>query len=176
MFDQPYEFKYKNKRERKEGGKYICIDYVFTFRALDGQVYVVNVEEYNPHHVFVIKFHQKSHQNSKNKYSILTNTHDASRKIATCIEIMLSFYQENPYSSFGFAGANLIGESKENTKRFRVYATVMANFFSPKHFEHYTFEKESCYLMLNRDNSEPDLLDKVEKMFREIYVFEEEDS
>lgn len=137
MFDDAYPHKYKGKRNYQEG-EHSYVTHVFTFRASksDNQVFVVNVEEYLPYHIFVVKFYQKSLKRLDNKYNQMTNTYDATRKIATCIDIMLEFLEANPYSSFGFVGANNLGEGKNTTKRFRVYRKVMTNFFSPISFEH----------------------------------------
>lgn len=171
MFDRIYDFKFIMTTEKTEG-ELAFLEHKFAFRTIHNQRYIVNVEEYS-FNVFVIKFHLKAHTDSLNKYRVLTNLDYAPSIIGTCIEIMLEYYRKNPYSSFGFIGINSLFEaSRKNTKRFRIYRRIMENTFSPIHFTHYVYEKESAYLMLNKDNSESDLLAKVEKMFQKGYDFE----
>ncbi len=81
---------------------------------------------------------------------------------------MTDYFDQNPFASFAIIGANSIGENKENTKRFRVYRRVMQNKFSPVQFNHFVLVKNSCYLMINTDNSEPLLLDNIETMFKRV--------
>ncbi len=172
MFDRSCDFHRIMVKDKTEG-ELTFREHKYAFRTANNHRYIAIVEEYS-FNVFVVKFHLKAHSDSDNKYRILTNAEYAPSIIATCIEIMLDHYNENPYSSFGFVGINSLDEeSKENTKRFRVYRRVMENFFSPVHFTHYVYEKQSAYLMLNKDSSEPDLLEKVEDMFRRGYDFED---
>lgn len=174
MFDNPYPFRYKHKEPFTEG-EYKCTRHVFTFFCKNKQKYVAHLEEY-PYEVYIIKFYRQAHHNSDRKFNLLTNGHDASRKIATCLEIMIYWYlNHNPFASFGFIGANLDGEKKNNTKRFRIYQRLMENVFSTTKFNHYDFPSSSFYLMLNRDNrnnSDPDILKKIEKVMVDIYDFD----
>lgn len=98
-------------------------------------VYIVRVERYK-YDVYAVKFYQKSHQLSKNKYRLMTNTNEPRRIINTCVNIMLSIYEANKNASFGFIGSNGIGESVCCTKRYRVYSRLMATYFSEKLFYH----------------------------------------
>jgi hypothetical protein len=135
---------------------------------------LIRVEEY-PFHVFAVKFHLKAHSNSENKYNLITRLNDANRVIGTAISVMLEFYRKNPFSSFGFVASRLLHEdSQNNTKRFRVYRRVIENLFSPMVFSHLYYERESCYLLLNRDYAKnaPDLLLHVEEMFSKIYMID----
>lgn len=170
MFDTHYKFNYIDKKLILQGALQYK-EHKFTFTCSKNNRYIVNVEEYD-HNVFVIKFHLNAHSGSRNKYSILVKTHNASPVIRTCIEIMLFIYRKNPYASFGFIGANLIKEvSHKNTKRFRLYRKIMENLFSPIHFSHYKYVEKSAYLLLNRDNQEKGLIEKIETLFKTYYNF-----
>jgi len=81
--------------------------------------------------------------------------------------------QKKPYASFGFLGSNLPGEEKANTKRFKLYSSVISQLISPIGFEHRISLKHSAYLLINRDNHEPELLNKINVMFDRIYLFNE---
>ena len=168
MFDKPYNYEFKVKNGKSKGA-HMYTEHVYTFRAFDRKVYIIEVEEYHDPHVYVLKFYLKAHRDSPNKYKLLTNTGDVSRKLATFRDLMYELYMSNPYSSFGFIGINSEGEELKNTKRFRVYSRFMATFFSTTKFEHHIFEDLSCYFLLNRDNSDPDILHKAETLFMELY-------
>ena len=58
-------------------------------------------------------------------------------------------------------------------KRFRVYKMVMENFFSPEKFNHFREESRSVYLLINKDNSIPNLFEKIKKSFC-VYIFKKE--
>lgn len=60
-------------------------------------------------------------------------------------------------------------KKEANTKRFRVYRTITQNYFSPDYFRHVVNIEKSTYIILNKQNKEPNLLKKVEAMFQEYY-------
>jgi hypothetical protein len=93
---------------------------------------------------------------------------------------MLQLYQNDPMASFGFLGSHSINkihngqsmeEEKENTQRFRIYQTLMFNFFGTETFEHTRSVKHSAYLLINRQHY---LIDKfkrtAEEMSAALYV------
>ena len=84
---------------------------------------------------------------------------------------MIKFFKDEPTASFGFIGANSISENREETKRFNIYKKVMENFFSPVHFAHHNYNKESAYILLNRKTSE-NSLSIIEELFTKYYDFE----
>jgi hypothetical protein len=167
MFDKPYQFIYCNYKIVKTD-QVVYKEHKLLFKCRFNNRYIVNVEEYE-NFVYVIKFHLKSHSLSKNKYKLRTNLKDANRVIMTCINIMLFFYEKNPYSSFGFIGSNDLGESENATKRFNFYKRLMETFFSPIKFVHLEYPKRSAYLLLNRDNLKPSLKKEIESLFLRIY-------
>lgn len=171
MFDKSYTYHYHGYKKDVHGEAWLK-EHKFSFDCRLNQRYIVNVEEY-PYDMYVPKFHLKAHTDSDQKYQLLTGFNDASRVISTCIRVMLSFHKENPAASFGFVGINLVNESKETTKRFRVYRQLMINLFSPIKFSHFEYEQESAYIILNkqRQSEEENLLEKIEALFREHYLF-----
>lgn len=62
---------------------------------------------------------------------------------------MLSIYKANPTASFGFVGANGVDEDISETKRYKVYTTIIATYFSDKHFFHKENKEKSAYLLIN---------------------------
>lgn len=167
MFNNSYTFFYVDRIRIKEKDIFF-IRHKLAFTCRFNHRYIVDVEEYD-NSMFVIKFYLKSHSGSDNKYKLRTRFYDANRVVMTCIRIMLSFYSKNPYSSFGFIGANDIEESETDTKRYIFYKKLMENFFSPVKFQHLEYKKKSAYLLLNRDNSEKELKRKIEELFIKYY-------
>lgn len=135
-------------------------------------VYIVRVEEYK-YNIYAVKFYQKSHSLSKDKYRIMTNTNEPRRIINTCINIMLTIYQKNKKASFGFIGANGFDEDISYTKRYRVYSKIIATYFSDKHFYHKENIEKSAYMLINNIslNENHDLVEQIESFFIEQYEY-----
>ena len=171
MFDSSYNFRYCNNTKSQKG-QYHVVEHILTFSSKIKYRYIVHVEEY-PHFVYVIKFHLKKHALSDKKYNIDTNLQDPLKVIGTCIEIMLYFYRKNPFATFAFMGANSIFElNRKNTRRFKIYRQIMENSFSVITFNHLIYEDESAYVLLNKDNLEDNLFEKIEQMFTSCYFKE----
>lgn len=100
--------------------------------------------------------------------------------IRTCVNIMLNIFAGNPGASFGFVGSNSVNKTRKgnpivegmvNTQRFRVYQTLMYNFFGRDTFEHSENVKHSAYLLINRQNDPIDKFkSKAEEMFEQLYI------
>lgn len=135
-------------------------------------VYIVRVEEYE-YDIYAVKFYQKSHSLSKNKYRIMTNTNEPRRIINTCVNIMLTVYQKNKKASFGFVGANGFDEDISYTKRYRVYSRIIATYFSDEHFYHKENIEKSAYMLINNISlkENPDLVEQIESFFIEQYEY-----
>lgn len=135
-------------------------------------VYIVRVEEYE-YNIYAVKFYQKSHSLSKNKYRIMTNTNEPRRIINTCVNIMLTVYQKNKKASFGFVGANGFDEDTSYTKRYRVYSRIIATYFSDEHFYHKENIEKSAYMLINNISlkENPDLVEQIESFFIEQYEY-----
>jgi hypothetical protein len=135
-----------------------------------GSVYLVDVEKYG-YDVYIIKFYKKIHEKHKNKFNILTGEKRASRIIRTCIDIILEIKTKNNLASFGFMGAELPDEAKENTKRYRVYSKVSMNIFGSDFFHHVKSDKYSVYLFVNKNKTQDieGFVKSIESMFSNIY-------
>lgn len=136
-------------------------------------MYIVLVEQYK-YDVFAVKFYPKKWRNSKNKYRLLTRTYEPRRIINTCINIMLSIYDKNKNASFGFVGANRIDESIKETKRYKVYSTIIATYFSDQLFYHKENKDKSAYLLINNNSlsKNPSLIKDIEEFFINQYNFD----
>ena len=135
-------------------------------------VYIVRVEQYE-YNIYAVKFYQKSHRLSHNKYRIMTNTFEPRRIINTCINIMLSIYEEDPKASFGFIEANGFNEDTKCTKRYRVYSRIVATYFSDRVFYHKENIEKSAYMLINNIalKENPDLIQQIEIFFINQYDY-----
>lgn len=172
MLESAYPFQFiQNMNEEQCAATYIKL---YKFRSTKSNlVYIVRVEVY-PQHIYAVKFYLKNHRNSPNKYRLTTNTNEPRRIINTCINIMLSIYEDDSNASFGFIGSNGMNEDTYCcTKRFRVYTTLMARYFSSDKFYHVQNKSKSAYLMVNRltlkDN--PNLLKEANEFFASQYDY-----
>lgn len=132
----------------------------FSFDGPGNHQYIVIAENYS-NHIFAIKFFLKSHSGSDDKFGLLTGFQKAPRIIRTCIEIMLLILRDHPTASFCILGTSLENESKQETKRFRIYKHVLQNFFSPVRFEHRYMAERSLYLLINKENDIPALIEEL---------------
>ena len=76
--------------------------------------YIVRVEQY-PNDFYGIKFYLKDDRLNPHKYNRLTGLNEPRPIIYTCIAILMELAEQNPNASFGFIGANLLGESDYET-------------------------------------------------------------
>lgn len=146
---------------------------LYSFKSTkSNEWYWVWVECYDLH-MYAVKFHLKRHRNSPHKYSLLTGTGEPRRIINTCVAIMLEIAQKDPRSSFGFIGSNIMGEDICNTKRYRVYKTLMLTYFSDTYFTHKANDEKSAYLLIRKAElaNNPHFMDDIEIFFTEEYEY-----
>ena len=165
-----YAFHYRKGPSGKDG-PLVCTHF-YTFRTRKNRRYVVEAEQYQ-HHVYVLKYYPLALKASLNRFKLLVNDGDAFRILTTCTQIFLDICRRDPFASAGFVGEALAGESKVNTKRFRVYLKMVTEYVGPMRFIHHPMPTISAYFLECRANPEPDLKDKVEQMFRELYIIPE---
>lgn len=127
----------------------------YRFRTHKNQTYIVDIEQYEEQ-VYIIKYYLKAHSLSDKKYSLRTNEYIASRIYRTCMDIVKDILKQNPKASFGYVGANDLGEDKDNTKRYRIYKKITETFFGSERFEHFSSNENSLYLILNKQNKNID--------------------
>lgn len=154
---------------RNTAGDVPCLLYHFR-STRSHQWYIVRVEEY-PNHFYGIKFYLKADSNNPHKYNHLTGLNEARPVINTCIAILMDISKRHSDASFGFIGANLIGEGYYETKRFRVYRRILTTYFSEIYFEHYQILEQSAYAMVRRSELEknPLLIDQISTYFSDNY-------
>lgn len=103
----------------------------------------------------------------------MTGLNEPRQCIQTCMKIMLEVAAKDDKSSFGFIGANSIGESELETKRFRVYSRYMQTFFNSENYTHHYNLAKSAYLLINKKEMEknPQLITDIVNGFKELYPY-----
>lgn len=133
--------------------------------------YIVRVEKYI-NHCYCLKFYNKTTSESKNKYSLRTNTFEARTIFYTLYHIMMDVLNKDNRASFFFIGADdEKDEIGKSTRRYRIYRRFVSSSVSNNVFEHFRFNELSLYILVNRnvdmDNSV--LADKIALEVRNAY-------
>lgn len=118
--------------------------------------YIVRVEKYIKH-CYCLKFFDKANINSKNKFSLRTNTFEPRTIFYTLFHIMMDVLEKDPTASFFFIGAeDEKDELGQSTRRYRIYMKFVTSVVSDKLFTHYAVSTESLYILINkRSTSNP---------------------
>lgn len=138
----------------EQGGSYYLSrgTYLYRFKSEKSHLtYLVRAESY-PEHTYCIKFYNKAHQHSDDKYSLLTNTFEVRTILYTVYHILLDVLKRDPKASFFFVGAtdehDVIGQA---TRRFGVYRVFTSSVVSDDYFEHFRFNEMSLYILANKN-------------------------
>lgn len=128
---------------------------LWTFRSeKSNKRYIVEVE-YFTHHFLGLKFYWKGVSESEHRYSYLTNDYEPRRIILSCIQVMMHYYKNDLFTSFGFVAAPDLGieesgnETVHTNKRFRFYKRMMLSLFGPETFIQAYDSGSSVYVMIN---------------------------
>ncbi len=152
MFDTFYEYTPCGSKKMND-----LVVHLFRFR-IGRRTILVEVEYFIQHPVALVKFYDKTHRNSANRFNILTQKGKFQPILRTCLNIMLDLLKQNPYISFGFAGAETPKERKLGLKavtiRYRLYTYAIQQLFSNTTFIHFSVESCSHYFLINRDYCE----------------------
>jgi hypothetical protein len=150
MFERKYSYSLRTKK-KEQVGELTRIVHLFRFTTSSNRKIITEAHLFDEHPLVVIKFFDKNHRLSSNRFSLMSSSNEASAIIRTVIEIMLDFHRKNPYISFAFMGAPDSDGNLNNNKRFRIYKGIMSRLFSNVSFEHLQLEVKSLYILLNRD-------------------------
>lgn len=131
------------------------LEYTLQYRfksERSNHTYIVRVERYK-HSSYCVKFFDKAHTDSKNKFSLRTNTFEARTIFYTIYHILLDVIKKDPCASFFFIGAE---DEKDDsivaTRRYQVYRRFVMSTISDHIFEHYRANDLSLYILVNKQN------------------------
>ena len=156
MFEAGYQFRFEGRQGGTDADTVAV--YRYSFRN-DGRLrYIVEAHEFQDK-VFVLKFYWKHHHLSSKKFSLLIGGQYAPKIIRTCAEICLDLLRRFPSASFGMIASPIEGEEKYFNKRFRIYQSVIKDWFPGTRFHHIVSEAQGGYLLINK--SQPDSEQKI---------------
>lgn len=153
MFDPQsgYDFTYEGCSQSLEGLPRLIHRY--TFLNQEGYIYTVLFDEFDCH-LFGIKYFRNDYYDTKEQYSVILNTNDYIRVIATVLNIMVHVYKQQTFASFVFQGAPCEEESEKNTQRFRIWLLLSKSVFPKTIFDFKDYIDKSVVVMRNRTCTE----------------------
>jgi hypothetical protein len=150
--------------------------YIYTFFSPRTKLKYVLRAEYFCTNTFAIKFYAKRDKRLLNKYSRIVNRGDAKNILLTAGKVIEPLLREYPNASFAFAGARSLDpvtntvESYEKNQRFRIYKELIIRYVGVSTFEQISYDKISCYLLLNKKNNDLEGKRKeIEESFQNTY-------
>lgn len=131
---------------------------LWTFKsAKSNKRYIVEVERFS-NSFLGIKFYWKGVRLSKDRYSLLTNDFEPRRIIMSCIDIMITYFNNGYDVSFGFVAAPDLNEdgsvNHSINRRFRFYRNLMLTIFGSNTFIQAYDKQNAVYLLINRKKFE----------------------
>lgn len=164
----PFIFLMKDYQEANKD-MLCCLQYRFKSTKTN-HTYLVRVEQYRDN-VYCLKFYDKSVSDSKNRYSLRTNTFEARTILYTIYRIMLDVYKKDLDASFFFIGAeDERDELGQATRRYRVYRQFVSTLVSNKIFAHFRSNELSLYMLINRKKTDiQKYAKKIEEEVRAAY-------
>lgn len=148
----------------EQGGSYYLSQrtYQYRFKSLrSNHTYIVRAERFSEH-VYCMKFFDKAHRHSDDKFSLLTNTFEPRSIFYTLYHIMLDLLGRDPNASFFFIGsADEHDEVGQATRRYRIYRKFVSSVIGERLFAHYRVNDTSLYILVNKSaHTDPDSLAK----------------
>lgn len=150
------------------------LEYTLQYRFKSSKshhTYIVRVERYKEH-AYCLKFFDKAHADSRNKFSMRTGTFEPRTIFYTIYNIMLDVLSRDRLASFFFIGADdEKDELGEATRRYRVYRRFVSSTVSGKVFEHYRVNSLSLYILVNKGNSTDTVAyaNEIARMVEDLY-------
>lgn len=176
------------------------VAHLFVFKSTKSKItYFIECEVFDKN-ILALKFYNRNHRESKNKFSFLTNTNEVWSVLHTCIQVIPILENEHSGCSFVAVGAQGISpdgrqEQIENTQRYLTYKRILFKLFeNATNYALIDSDEHSALLMMNilefvEDEKLPDeefnekVLDKyieiieiMEVEFLEIHNFQNENS
>ena len=154
MFEAGYAFRLATKQF--VGNEYPLLEkFIYTFTTRLNRTYIVNIHRYE-YRVYVIKFHDKNHSESKNRYNLILNDFDVGKVLKTILEITITILQIDTLASFAFIGVHKINKETSTTsatQRYRIYKRLTEYFLGSETFIHTFEERSNSYLLVNKSIS-----------------------
>ena len=141
--------------DKSESDEYLIQTLQYRFKSdKSHHAYIVRLECYKKH-AYCVKFFDKANINSKNKFSLRSNTFEARTILYTMFHIMLDVLKRDERASFFFIGAE---DEKDQdgmvSRRFRLYRRFVLSTVSDDKFEHFRRNDLSLYILVNKETEQ----------------------
>ena len=141
--------------DKSESDEYLIQTLQYRFKSEKSHhAYIVRVECYKKH-AYCVKFFDKANINSKNKFSLRSNTFEVRTILYTMFHIMLDVLKRDEKASFFFIGAE---DEKDQdgmvSRRFRLYRRFVLSTVSDDKFEHFRRNDLSLYILVNKETEQ----------------------
>lgn len=139
--------------DRSDSDEYLKETLQYRFKSEKSHhAYIVRVECYKKH-AYCVKFFDKANINSKNKFSLRSNTFEVRTILYTMFHIMLDVLKRDNKASFFFIGAEDEKDQKGMvSRRFRLYRRFVLSTVSENNFDHYRRNDLSLYILVNKEH------------------------
>ena len=125
--------------DKSESDEYLIQTLQYRFKSdKSHHAYIVRVECYKKH-AYCIKFFDKANINSKNKFSLRSNTFEVRTILYTMFHIMLDVLKRDEKDQDGMV-----------SRRFRLYRRFVLSTVSDDKFEHFRRNDLSLYILVNK--------------------------
>ena len=143
----------RNHRKKYKDGQLVA--HLFVFKSNKSHItYFIECEVFDKN-VLALKFYNKNHKESKNKFSFLTNSNEVWSILHTCIQVIPMLEKEHFGCSFVAIGAQGISpdgrqEQIENTQRYLTYKRILFKLFENSfNYALIDSDEHSALLMMN---------------------------
>ena len=141
--------------DKSESDEYLIQTLQYRFKSdKSHHAYIVRLECYKKH-AYCVKFFDKANINSKNKFSLRSNTFEVRTILYTMFHIMLDVLKRDEKASFFFIGAE---DEKDQdgmvSRRFRLYRRFVLSTVSDDKFEHFRRNDLSLYILVNKETEQ----------------------
>jgi len=143
----------RNHRKIYRDGQLIA--HLFVFKSDKSKImYFLECEVFDKN-ILALKFYDKNHKDSKNRFSFLTKSNEVWSVLHTCIQVIPILEGEYPGCSFVAVGARGITpdgrqEQVENTQRYIAYKRILFKLFeSTVNYTLIDSDEHSALLMMN---------------------------
>ena len=125
--------------DKSESDEYLIQTLQYRFKSdKSHHAYIVRVECYK-NHAYCVKFFDKANINSKNKFSLRSNTFEVRTILYTMFHIMLDVLKRDEKDQDGMV-----------SRRFRLYRRFVLSTVSDDKFEHFRRNDLSLYILVNK--------------------------
>ena len=125
--------------DKSESDEYLIQTLQYRFKSdKSHHAYIVRVECYKKH-AYCVKFFDKANINSKNKFSLRSNTFEVRTILYTMFHIMLDVLKRDEKDQDGMV-----------SRRFRLYRRFVLSTVSDDKFEHFRRNDLSLYILVNK--------------------------